>query len=158
MATVTGLTAARTLELLDETVVSGAVDGSGNLILTTRGGDTINAGPVGGGGGGSGPHTHPIADIVTLQTQLDDFADDLGSKAETSHTHAIDTLTGAASLEQMAPGGIFVINFVSPNWRYNNTTITARPSARSNIRMLAVGGTTPPAFALTHDMHAPEVV
>lgn len=46
MATVTGLTAARMLEIEDASVVSGEINGSGHLILTTFGGDEIDAGPV----------------------------------------------------------------------------------------------------------------
>lgn len=44
MATVTGLTAERMLEIENATVVSGAIDVSGHLILTTHGGDNIDAG------------------------------------------------------------------------------------------------------------------
>lgn len=51
---VTGLTAARMLEIEDASVVSGAVDGSGDLILTTFGGDDINAGNVIGPPGAPG--------------------------------------------------------------------------------------------------------
>lgn len=46
MATVTGFTAERMLEIEDGTVVSGEINESGDLILTTHGGSTINAGPV----------------------------------------------------------------------------------------------------------------
>src|SRR4051812_15424830 len=48
MATVTGLTAERMLEIEAESIVHGAVDLSGHLILTTHGGDTIDAGNVKG--------------------------------------------------------------------------------------------------------------
>lgn len=44
MAEVTGFTAARMLEIEDGTVVSGEINGSGHLILTTHGGDDIDAG------------------------------------------------------------------------------------------------------------------
>ena len=56
MATVTGLTAARMLAIEAASIVDGAVDGSGDLILTTQGGTPINAGNVIG--------TVPEQDIV----------------------------------------------------------------------------------------------
>lgn len=46
MATVTGLTAARTLELIGATIVDAEIDGSGNLVLTTQAGATINVGAI----------------------------------------------------------------------------------------------------------------
>lgn len=46
MATVTGLTAAKTLELLGKTIVSGGVDGFGHLILEAADGSTVDAGDV----------------------------------------------------------------------------------------------------------------
>lgn len=44
MATVTGLTAARMLNIEAASVVDGAIDGAGHLILTTHGGTNIDAG------------------------------------------------------------------------------------------------------------------
>lgn len=46
MATVDGITAAKAQEIEDASVVSGYVDGNGDLILTQAGGGIINAGPV----------------------------------------------------------------------------------------------------------------
>lgn len=46
MATVTGLTAPRMLEIEANSIVGGTIDGFGDLILTTHGGQTINAGQV----------------------------------------------------------------------------------------------------------------
>lgn len=54
MATITGLTAARMLEIEDASVVDGEVV-SGDLILTKHDGTTINAGPVLGPSGPAGP-------------------------------------------------------------------------------------------------------
>lgn len=48
MATVTGITAARAAEIEAASVVSGAVDGTGHLILTCHDGSTIDAGSVTG--------------------------------------------------------------------------------------------------------------
>lgn len=46
MATVTGLTAARMLEIEAESIVSGVINAEGRLILTTHGGTDIDAGNV----------------------------------------------------------------------------------------------------------------
>src|SRR4051794_39642857 len=54
MATITGLTAARMLEIEGASVVDGEVV-AGNLILTKHDGSTINAGPVTGPAGPTGP-------------------------------------------------------------------------------------------------------
>lgn len=55
MTTVTSLTADRMLAIEAASVVSGTVDASGNLILTTKGGNQINAGKVTGPAGPQGP-------------------------------------------------------------------------------------------------------
>ena len=55
MATVTGLTAERMLEIENASVVEGEVDASGHLILSTKGGTPIDAGPVLGPAGAPGP-------------------------------------------------------------------------------------------------------
>lgn len=46
MATVTGYTAEHMDELMDQNIIGGEVDGTGHLILETRGGDEIDAGSV----------------------------------------------------------------------------------------------------------------
>lgn len=51
MATITAFTAARSLEIEQSSVTTGAVDVNGDLILTTRGGTNINAGHVVGPAG-----------------------------------------------------------------------------------------------------------
>jgi len=55
MATITGLTAERMLEIEGESVVDGQIDVDGNLILSRYDGSTINAGPVLGPTGPQGP-------------------------------------------------------------------------------------------------------
>jgi hypothetical protein len=55
MATVTGLTAERMLEIEAASIVDGNVDGSGNLILERHDGSPINAGSVIGPAGPTGP-------------------------------------------------------------------------------------------------------
>jgi microcystin-dependent protein len=65
MATVTGFTAARMLEIEDAAIVSGDVDSNGDLILTTHGGSQINAGYVIGpkGDTGSALDAWPVGSI-----------------------------------------------------------------------------------------------
>lgn len=54
MATVTGYTAEKMGDLADDEIISGAVNGPGHLILTQRGGGTIDAGSVLGPQGDQG--------------------------------------------------------------------------------------------------------
>jgi microcystin-dependent protein len=54
MATVTGKTAEAMDAIADASIVTGAVDGSGHLILTTHGGDDVDAGSVVGPTGATG--------------------------------------------------------------------------------------------------------
>ena len=44
MASVTGITAAKALDILGQSIVSGSINGSGHLILTKHNGTTIDAG------------------------------------------------------------------------------------------------------------------
>jgi microcystin-dependent protein len=55
MATITGLTAERMLEIEGSSIVDGQIDVDGNLILSKHDGSTINAGPVLGPTGAQGP-------------------------------------------------------------------------------------------------------
>lgn len=59
MATVTGFTSARMLEIEDASIVDGQIDVNGNLILVKHDGTTINAGPVQGPQGIQGPQGVP---------------------------------------------------------------------------------------------------
>ena len=54
MASVTGKTADAMDAIADASIVAGVVNGSGDLILTTHGGDDINAGHVLGAKGDTG--------------------------------------------------------------------------------------------------------
>jgi hypothetical protein len=73
MATVTGFTAARMLEIENDSIVDGNISGN-NLILVTRGGTTINAGNVRGPQGIQGvpgPLTTTDADARYLRNNGD---------------------------------------------------------------------------------------
>lgn len=69
MSTVTGLTAARMLEIEAASVVDGDVVGD-DLFLTKQDGTLINAGNVRGARGADGPTGHPLA-VITAQQLLD---------------------------------------------------------------------------------------
>lgn len=65
MATVTGLTAERMIESENMSVVGGDIVGD-NLVLTTRGGDTINAGSVRGPQGPQGPAISSLDQVADV--------------------------------------------------------------------------------------------
>lgn len=67
MATVTGLTADTMQNIADASVVSGHVDGSGHLILTSSGGSTEDAGAVVGPAGATGA-TGPAGPVGVAPT------------------------------------------------------------------------------------------
>jgi hypothetical protein len=69
MPTITGLTAARMLEIEGESVVDGEIIG-GNLILTRHDGSTINAGPVLGPVGPQGPQGPAGASVVSAIREI----------------------------------------------------------------------------------------
>lgn len=70
MATVTGLTAERMLEIEAASVIDGDVDVDGHLILTQHGGDTIDAGSVVGPPGPEGPMGSDL-DVIVQQSIFD---------------------------------------------------------------------------------------
>lgn len=79
MATVTGLTAARMLDIEANSIVDGTVDPAGNLILTTYNGVDINAGNVAGPPGADGssmliPEKLSSAAPSTYPTGVSQFA------------------------------------------------------------------------------------
>lgn len=78
MATITGLTKARMLAIEAASVVSGVINHVGDLILTTHGGDEINAGHVKGTDGADGA-TGPKGD----KGDKGDPGDVLGAKVPT---------------------------------------------------------------------------
>jgi hypothetical protein len=69
MATITGLTAARMLEIEAASVVDGAVVGD-DLFLTRKDGSLVNAGHVRGIPGPEGPIGHPLS-VISAQRVLD---------------------------------------------------------------------------------------
>lgn len=69
MASVTGITAARADQIWNDSVINGQVDPTGQLLLKTRGGTTINAGPVNPPSIASN-HTHTLDQIVGYSAEI----------------------------------------------------------------------------------------
>jgi hypothetical protein len=70
MAIVTGLKAERMLEIEAASVVNGVVDSAGDLILTTHGGDEINAGHVKGETGDDAQAVMSVTDSASIDLTL----------------------------------------------------------------------------------------
>ncbi len=81
-----------------------------------------------------------ISQITNLQSALD-------GKAPNAHTHT-------QTLATMAPGGVFTVYYstAAASWQYNAVNITARPTARTDLTMMALRGTAAPAFKLDTDL------
>lgn len=90
MATVTGFTADRMLEIENETVVSGLVDVNGDLLLYTREGTEINAGYVKGDPG----------DDATVP----DASETVKGKAEIATS--AEVITGTDNTRMVSPAGL----------------------------------------------------
>lgn len=71
MATITGLTADRMLEIEGQSIVDGTIDGAGHLILTKFDGTTIDAGPAVGPQGLQGPQGTPgVAGVSSIPGEI----------------------------------------------------------------------------------------
>lgn len=71
MATITGLTASRMLEIEGSSIVDGEIDVDGNLILVKHDGTTINAGPVQGEQGIQGIQGEPgVAGVSSIPGEI----------------------------------------------------------------------------------------
>lgn len=101
MATVTGKTAAAMDAIADASVVTGAVNGSGHLILTTHGGDDIDAGAVVGptgatGATGASGATSALNTIATSNPTSADWG---------NNNHKITTVADGTSSSDVATVG-----------------------------------------------------
>lgn len=138
-----GLTADDVQAAIDEVAAGG---GGGSGTVTGVNGQT----PV------SGEVTIVAADIAalddedaasTVQGELDRLQTE---KSDSSHSH-----TSVIALSRAPKGMEFNVYWRTDHWEdIDGNTITARPSARTDIAMKAVGGTTPPSFAIDDiDVH-----
>ena len=71
-----------------------------------------------------------------------------GDKGDKGDTGA----TGVATINDLPPGLTFVVMWSGTGWTLGGTTITARPTSRTDLTMHAYGGTTAPAFAIAGDL------
>lgn len=60
--------------------------------------------------------------------------------------------TGVATINDLPAGLTFVIVWSGTGWTLGGSTITSRPTARTDLTMHAYGGTTAPAFAIAGDL------
>jgi len=126
-STVRVLTAARMLAIEAASVISGAVNGSGHLILTKHDGSTIDAGVVTGAQGPQGPAGPTGA---------------TGAQGPTGPTGA----TGAAGSSTLAtlPAGVCIVV------TYTSGTGPTRPTSRTDL-VVRWRGPNAPANALSGD-------
>lgn len=64
-------------------------------------------------------------------------------------------LLGTVSLAQMAPDATFAVIWVTNHWERKSapgTSVTTRPTTRTDVTMIAIGGTSAPAFAISGDL------
>lgn len=72
---------------------------------------------------------------------------------------AVSDLTGTATLAQMAPGSSFFVYWrpTTSTWEYTpGVALNGRPTSRTDLHMVLVGGATPPAWWIADDMHLQE--
>jgi len=92
VATVTGLTAPRMLEIEDASVVSGTINGLGHLILTTHGGDEIDAGYA----------LVAVPDATTTVRGVSELATEAETAAHTDNSRAVTPASLASSLARVS--------------------------------------------------------
>lgn len=103
MATVTGMTATAMEAIRDASVVSGTIDGTGHLILTTYGGSTIDAGAVLGSVPDASTSVKGIIQLAT-NTEAVTGTDALKAITPSTLTAALASINSAiASLQPLDP-------------------------------------------------------
>lgn len=151
MATVTGLTAARMIEIEANSIVSGAVDVNGHLILTTHGGEEIDAGYV------EPDRLFSVTDSATIDLTITGngslatpWSVTAGVKtidaskvdAGVLHIDRIPNLTATALLESTYRGGPAKVKIAgvlsTESYRWSTPYV---PSASRTVRLLKVGTT-----------------
>lgn len=128
MATVTGMTAAAMEAIRDASVVSGTINGSGHLILTTYGGSTIDAGAV----LGSVPSASTsVAGIVALSTDAQAVTGTDTTHAVTPHalTAALASIVSSIAGLQPLDSDLTAIAAISPA---NDDVIQRKAGAWTN--------------------------
>ena len=132
MATVNVYTTEKVDELTDPAVVNATVDGSSHLILTTQGGDTIDAGIVGGGGTGTiSDASTTVKGIVQLATDVETTTGTDSAKAVTpfSLSSVTSSLTTSINAKQPSDPNLTAIANLTPA---NNDVIQRKAGVWTN--------------------------
>jgi hypothetical protein len=137
--------------------------------VPTAGGTPIVMGPAGPGiaslavSGNNLVATLTSGDTKTtaLPSALTDSDATTANRITTTGTatrNALDSvfsgLSTLGTLASMAPGGTFTVTFDGTNWKYNGATVTARPTARTDLTMMCINpvNTAQPSWAIDGDM------
>jgi microcystin-dependent protein len=127
VATVIGKTSEKIDELLDETVVSGSIDGDGNLIFTTRGGAEQNAGSVVKmiGAPWSPDESYEAGDVVGYAGKLYKALTSSTNKPPATFTTLWKTITGEDSKDWVQADPNFNGNNFSDAWDVSEKSISS---------------------------------
>lgn len=79
-----------------------------------------------------------IEDVEGLTAALD-------GKADIEHSHTV-------GLSSLPAGIVFQVLRVGSDWTYGGNIVTARPTARTDLHMHAIGGSVPPPFGIEGDI------
>ena len=94
----------------------------------------------------------PLSANVTI-AKADVGLSNVDNTSDANKSFAASQITsGAFELDRSSPGLVFVVSWNGTAWTYNGATVTSRPTVRTDLRMIAVGGTAAPGFAITDDM------
>lgn len=140
MATVTGMTAEKMQELADAFVVSGEIDEFGDLILTTAGGDDINAGAVLG----------TVPDASDTVKGIVELATNAEATTGTDTTRAVTPAGLAAAVGSLVPDASTTVKGkveLATDGETTTGTDTTRAITPSNLA--AAAGTFVPAASTT---------
>lgn len=97
-----------------------------------------------------------MSDILYTRSQVDALLAGYvttGSLASIATTGTLSSATGTLSLAQMPPGSVFFVTKSGANWLFAGSTVTTRPTSRTDLMMIWVTGDgTTPSFAITGDV------
>lgn len=139
MASVTGITAAKALEILGMSVVSGTINGSGHLILTRDNGQTIDAGDF----------TTIVTDIMEAQVAAQ-IATDLPPAVEAG---IYDAMAGSVFVKGDITGAVSFVGITAND--LVNATLTGKLVGNITINSADFPASPKPgtqfAFRMTQD-------
>ena len=94
----------------------------------------------------------PLSANVSL-SKADVGLGDVDNTSDATKVFAASQITsGTLALAQASPGLTFVVSWNGTDWTYNGSVTAARPTVRTDLTMIAVGGTAAPGFAITGDL------